>query len=594
MKKKYSYTRRATKAEYPLIKNTAKLLANRFETQTNWIEVVLFNTIVSGENLLDYFKGTESLENKVLSDDLIHSCFIPSLISSLSSLGAKKTKSLFGIDSTEFYENRISGDDESNLDDRHLETKEQQSINLLIRQSLAFQGIFELTPPPIFDKDDESLTDPQNTNMLLNFLAGFKAHLFQYKNYFINDSAQNSIPSFEPYPWFDHAFVTRAKVAEIILAKGLLAEKNSIPSDKRFFQNEIERKRYEEKEQREISIPKISYDASQRYEPYVILMKRAVVESFREKVTEPDQQLRDKLFRVRIFLIEEFERYFSDSSSREPIRGLVEYIKNEFSHSEYQAIKRKNSKYFGLDEKVEYSYIDYLTFGRLLFTALELPLAFENNIFTKFYKAAKPIYEFSTDIDGPHRLNFNFFDSYSLIDSHTKIEYIYTALEPMKARRFAIIERISKDLERHFGFRRGSTAGAETTFLGENDIELGKFSIDFSSYTPANKKIKQLSFNPRQAEVIKVLMDRQDRKATVSQLVKKLYSPAEAKEILNKMAKAKSIKPKVRNKYRYEWRLEKGILKSRHPAWKIGLIKIGKKKGFEKWYYLDFSFEEVR
>lgn len=591
MKKKHLFTRRATKAEYPLIKNTAKLLANRFETQSNWIEVALFNTIVSGENLLDYFKGTKGLENQVLSDDLLHQCFIPSLISALSSLGAKKAKNIFGIDSTKFYEAHVSGDDQNNLDDRHLERIEEQKIDLLIKQSLAFQGVFNSVPPPVIDEDE---LEPQNANKLIGLLAEFKKHLIEYQGYFLNESFLNKIPPFEPYPWFDNAFRTRATVSEIILIKGLLAESGK--DKNRFFKNENERKKYEEKEQEKIRISVPIFKSSPIYEPYVLTKINGIDKELIEKVKEPDLALRRKLFLTRLYLIDELEKYFSDGSSREPFQGLVEYIKKEFSTSEYLAVRGENPEYFGLGEKIKYSYVDNFIFWRLLDTALELPFAIENRIFSKFYKSAMPIYEFSGDVEGPHLLNFSFFDSYSLLNSHSKIENLYVALEALKVRRFALGKRLYNEINNYFHSRNRSAAPAVAMSAGLKETVIGKFSSDFSSYSPVNKSLDEIQFTPTQADTMRALytafLDKPDGKITKSQLIKAIYPTEKANEILDRVSKARETKPKARNEYRYDWRLEKSVFKQiNHPVWELDFIKISTKPGAEKSFYLDFSFE---
>lgn len=591
MKKNHSFTRRATKAEYPLIKNTAKLLANRFETQSNWIEVALFNTIVSGENLLDHFKETKGLGNEVLSDDLLHQCFIPSLISALSSLGAKKAKNLFGIDSTKFYEAHISGDDQNNLDDRHLERIEEQKINLLIKQSLAFQGVFNSVPPPVIDEDE---LEPQNVNKLIGLLSEFKKHLIEYQGYFLNESFLNKIPPFEPYPWFDNAFRTRATVSEIVFIKGLLAESGK--NENRFFKNENERKKYEEKEQEKIRISVPISKGSPAYESYVLTKLNGIGKELIEKVKEPDLALRRKLFRARLFLVDELEKYFSDGSSREPFQGLVEYIKNEFSTSEYLAILGENPEYFGLGEKIKYSYVDSFIFWRLLDTALELPFAIENKIFSKFYKSAMPIYEFSGDVQGPHLLNFSFFDSYSLLNSHSKIENLYVALEALKVRRFALGKRLYNEVNNYFHSKNRSIASGAASSIGFKETVIGKFSSDFSSYSPVNKNLDEIQFTPTQADAMRALyaafLDKPDGKIAKSQLIKAIYPTKKANEILDRILKAQETKPKVRNEYRYDWRLEKSVFKqANHPVWELDFIKISTKQGAEKSFYLDFGFE---
>ncbi len=593
MKKDRSFIRRATLAEYPLIKNTARELARRFETQSNWIEVVLFNTILADEDLLNSFKEDKDTSNKIISDDDLDRLFLPSLISALSCLGAKKTKMLFGVSSTEFYENDVSGDDVAKLDDRHLKKEERKAIFDLILDTFNFVGAFKYIPPPIFKLDDDKKeAELLDANIIVDTLAEFKKHLLKYEDHFLFGDVIHRIPAFDAYPWFDEAFITSAILPEVVLEKGQLAKRGE--NKIRFFRDENERRKAEEGELIRLVFKGKDYKPPKSYSPYVWINagKDLVNQEFINKVKDRDLLLRRKLFNTRLFLIDEFQRFFTGESAIEPYAALIEHIKHEFSASEYMAIAQLNSEYFGFEPGTKYSYPGKALLQILIRTSLTVPFAFENKVAFQFYKAALPIYEFSLDVEGAHLLSFGYFETYSLISSHTKFHGLCDAIKNVKNRRSAIAKRGMVNLDNFFslGTSRKTTARPEMPV----DFFAGEFSDDYSSYKPANKKIKPLTFTPMQAEVFKILMDRQDRKASVSQLIKELYSPSEAKEKLDKMAKAKGTKTKKRNEYKYEWRLEKGILKSNHPAWKIGMIKIGTKKGSEKWYYLDFSFEETK
>ncbi len=90
----------------------------------------------------------------------------------------------------------------------------------------------------------------------------------------------------------------------------------------------------------------------------------------------------------------------------------------------------------------------------------------------------------------------------------------------------------------------------------------------------------------------KAFLDQPDGKITKSQMIKALYPSKKANEILDRVSKSQKTRPKVRNEYRYDWRLEKTIFKkAAHPVWQLGFIKISTKLGAEKSYYLDFGFE---
>jgi hypothetical protein len=229
-------------------------------------------------------------------------------------------------------------------------------------------------------------------------------------------------------------------------------------------------------------------------------------------------------------------------------------------------------------------------------TALELPYAFENRIFSKFYKSAMPIYEFSSDVEGAHMLNFSFFDSYALLGNHAKIENIYLALEALRIRLFALGKRLFNEVNNHFNSKHRAIVSSVVTPTEFKDTNIGEFSHDFSSYQPVNKNIDEIKFTPAQAEVMKILCtafyEKPGGRITKSQLIKELYSSKKASGILDRISKAKKNKPKVRNEYRYDWRLEKSIFKkANHPIWKLGFIKTGIGAGDEKTFFLDFSFE---
>ncbi len=594
MKKNLPGLRRAHKAEYPLIKNTAKELARRFETQSNWIEVVLFNTICSVRDLRDCLKEHKDISNEILSDDDLDRLFYPSLISALSCLGAKKAKMSFGVSSTEFYEDNISGDDVSKLDDRQLNKEEAKTIHNLMQDVLKFAGAFNILPPPIlnFDKDkaDGELLD---ANIILDTLDEFKKHLLKHEDHFLFGGARDSIPAFDTYPWFDYAFMTLAKVPMVVFERGQLSERGK--NEVRFFRDENERRMSEEGDLLSLVFKREEYNPPKNYSPYVWIDvgKDLLNQKFIDSVKDKDILLRKKLFGARLFLLDEFQRFFTEDTVVEPYVAMIEYLKNEFSISEYMAIAGDNSEFFGFKAGTRYTYhVGTSMLQHLLHTSLIIPFAFENKIASQFYKAALPIYEFSQEVEGAHLLSFKYFEAYSLISSHIKFQIICNSLEGFRKRHSAAAKRALVDLDSFFSLKRSLKTKASPEM--PVDSFAGEFSDDYSSYKPANKKIKPLTFTPMQAEVFKILMDRQDRKASVSQLIKELYSPSEAKEKLDKMAKAKGMKTKKRNEYKYEWRLEKGILKSKHPAWKIGMIKIGKKKGSEKWYYLDFSFEKTK
>lgn len=588
MKNNFSHTRRAHLKEYKLIKNTARHLARRFNTTSRWIEVILINTIVNGNVKLQEKASKNEIGESILDDNCLHEDFIPSLIESLSTLGVAHTMTLFEVDTSKYVENDINESTSNQVDDRQFTKAEKLAVEQLIHRTKFFPVMFNSFPPPICYETEPDL---QDTEQLLDVLTQFKCYLEKYKNNFLYEPSTSKIPPFDLYPWFNFHFSTNAQVVKVKLIKGLL----NLPgqSSLKFFKDEEERKDFLVKEQEMVQIPVEEYVERHLYAPRVMTKIGGIDLELVPTVKDADILLRTKLFALRHFLVDELIRYFSDSTSRAPHESLFEYIKNEFSRSEYSAIVGNNKKYFGIPADKRYSHLDNAIFFKLANVAFLIPFVFENRKVFKYHKALMPLYEFSSDVSGPHLLNFTYFDCVSLLEKKSKIDDIFENLDGVRLREFSLGNRCRQEFLNFFE--------SEVPKIVENisaevstKISAGTFNADYSYYTPKNKKNKKLYFTPKQAEVIKILMDRQDRKATVSQLVKELYSSSEAKEILNKMAKAKSAKPKKRNEYKYEWRLEKGILKSNHPVWKIGMIKIGTKKGSEKWYYLDFSFEKIK
>ena len=126
----------------------------------------------------------------------------------------------------------------------------------------------------------------------------------------------------------------------------------------------------------------------------------------------------------------------------------------------------------------------------------------------------------------------------------------------------------------------------------------GIFTEGFREYRPRDKTIEVIRFTARQAEVIKVLYEAHqsaiDGEIKRLTLVDSIYSARKAAEIREKHGQKVIRKDGKESSYKYEWRLEKTVIKESHPAWSLGLVKLGNKIGKDKSYKLDLDFESKK
>lgn len=635
-----------------LLKRTATSLATRFETTSQWLEIFLVNSLQTSDILFKDVKPEYQAETSILDDEDLKIYFLPDIVMPLSILGAEKTMELFEVDTSDYVENDFTSSTRVLPLRRNWTKKEARAVEKVIQGNSSFLSLFKSIPPPLpdsLDIDEESLDE--ETAILIELLKSYQNHLQNQKDDLISYSGEGK-KIFEDYAWFEKAFDTRLDVPVVIYRKGLLVDrsKDYFPIA---FKNENEKTEFSAKPQEKIKLS-LKSSSSNKYRTLVYpqnnesasnladrLTKANPLDS-NERVKSADIALREKIFAARISTLTFLIEYLEGKNLQEPNRRLAEYIKDEFSRSEFSALRGLNPQYFGFPEDTKYSYALSGTLERLLLTCFQVPSIVENRVFKKYYKNTRPIYDYSSDVDGPHLLDFSYYDALDLINED-QLEGIVESADQVSNRLFSqqiyIIELLNKY------FRLKSVALSQSyqekvdeaveKSLGQTDVVIpyvheilnagkktkpktGIFTEDYKEYRPLNNNLPIFHFTDKQAAVIKILHEAFynwiDYRVKRSVLIEKLYGKEKAKEIAqrspstmvrlnkheSKRRRKKNQKPNPTEKivykyeYRYEWRLEKTLIKEDHPAWVYGLVKSGGKIGNEKTYCLSFDFEKKK
>ncbi len=632
--------RRAYEGEKPLLKRTAKALATRYDTDSPWIEKILNNTLFRSKSLLDlttaYGKKLYETDDDVLSDNHLYSQFMPSVLELLAVLGATRTKKLLNLKIEEILQTEytVTGKERIDAYDEPLTKNEMEALKTVSLNRFLIDIFFNIIPPPINrteakdneedESDDEEETHDQDHASLL---ADFKAHLIIQKEEIIKGSGRAYAP-FTPYPWFDKAFATGANVETIVLCKGMLVRQSTTKGTRtdRFIKNEKERAEFSSKDQSAIaiiqdnSIP-LKFESS-------LNLKASIQEKkdLKKYLSDSDSKkqelnIREKLFKLRIEAIDLITEYLAGTLTKEPVDAIAERMSDLFSRDEAQAILGRNPKYFNLPDDTEYKHRDESIFHRILRTATFLP-AIETTYIRKLIRDSKPIFDYSLDIQGAHEFSFSYIELMNLVQ-FAQLEQLIPTLE-LVVQRFSALEKRAyasflKALRLDRSMRLSDPVKSELDIFAKKiadrtdvvipylkDIlepslnkqtkrKVGLFTEGFREYHPVNKKIGVIRFTSQQSKVIEALYEAHELaiKGEVKRLtlVDKIYSVEEANDIRLRHGKHVTKKDGSLSRFKYEWRLEKTILKEDHPAWKLGLVKLGEKIGDDKSYKLDLYFE---
>lgn len=629
--------RRSYKEEKPLIKRTAKALALRYNTESPWIEKILNNTLSRSKSLLElttaYGKKRYESEDEVLSDADLYSQFMPSLLELLAVLGASRTRGLLKLkveDAHQVEYSIITGKDRKQAYDDPLSEDEAEILKTISLNRFLIDIFFNIIPPPINEVEAEEDEDEENHDQdHASLLADFKAHLISQKAEILNGSGKAYSP-FHSYPWFDKAFATGANVEAIILSKGILTPQSSISGTRtdRYIKNETEREEFSLKDQ---SIIVLNQDDSipAKFSSSIIL-KGSIEEkkNLKKYLSDPELKkqeinLRDKLFKLRIEAIDFITEYLAGTLTKEPVEAIAERMSDLFSRDEVQAVLGRNPKYFNLPQGTEYKHRDEFIFHRILRTATFLP-AIETTYLRKLIRDSKPIFDYSLDIEGAHELSFSYIELMHLIQP-AQLEQLIPTLE-FVVQRFSALEKRAyasflKAMRLDRSIKSNDPIKAEVDLFAKKiadrtdvvipylkDIlepslddhpkrKTGLFTEGFREYHPVNKKIGVIRFTSQQSKVMQALYEAHDSAINGEikrlTLVDKIYSAEEATAIRAKHGKQVKKKDGSLSKFKYEWRLEKTLLKENHPAWKLGLVKLGEKIGDDKSYKLDLYFESA-
>lgn len=632
--------RRAYKDEKPLLKRTAKALATRYDTDSPWIEKILNNTLFRSKSLLEltnaYGKKRYESKDEVLSDTDLYSQFMPSVLELLAVLGATRTKRLLNLKVEEVLQTEytVTGEERTDSYDEPLTKNETEALQTISLNRFLIDIFFNIIPPPINsvepkdEEEDDSGDEERNHDQdHSSLLADFKAHLVAQKEEIIKGSGKAYVP-FAPYPWFDKAFDTGVKIERIVLFKGMLVPKSTIKGTRtdRYLKNEKERAEFSLKNQSNIVVNHGDLMPT-KFESSVYL--RGSLEQIRQLknyLTDPEVQkqevsLREKLFRLRIEAVDMITEYLAGTLMKEPVDAIAERMSDLLSRDEAQAILGRNPKYFNLPDGTEYKHRDEFIFHRILRTATFLP-AIETTYIRKLVRDSKPIFDYSLDIQGAHEFSFSYIELMHLIQP-AQLEQLIPTLE-LVVQRFSALEKRAyasflKALRLDRSMRLSDPVQAELDLFAKKiadrtdvvipylkDIlepslndqskrKTGLFTEGFREFHPVNKKIGVIRFTSQQSKVMQALYEAHGSaiKGEIKRLtlVDKIYSAEEANSIRLKHGKHVTKKDGSFSKFKYEWRLEKTILKENHPAWKLGLVKLGDKIGEDKSYKLDLYFE---
>lgn len=632
--------RRAYKDEKPLLKRTAKALATRYDTDSPWIEKILNNTLFRSKSLLElttpYGKKRYEFKDDVLTDTDLYSQFMPSVLELLAVLGATRTKRLLNLKVEEVLQTEytVTGEERSDAYDEPLTKNEAEALQTISLNRFLIDIFFNIIPPPInsVEAKDEELDDSDNEEENhdqdhASLLADFKAHLVAQKEEIIKGSGKAYAP-FAPYPWFDKAFATGVNIERIVLFKGMLVPQSTIKGTRtdRYLKNEKERAEFSLKDQSHIVVSQGDLMPT-KFEPSLFLKGSIEQKKHLKKyLTDPEVQkqeasLREKLFRLRLEAVDTITEYLAGTLMKEPVEAIAERMSDLFSRDEAQAILGRNPKYFNLPDGTEYKHRDEFIFHRILRTATFLP-AIETTYIRKLVRDSKPIFDYSLDIQGAHEFSFSYIELMHLIQP-AQLEQLIPTLE-LVVQRFSALEKRAyasflKALRLDRSMRLSDPVKAELDLFAKKiadrtdvvipylkDIlepslndqskrKTGLFTEGFREYHPVNKKIGVIRFTSQQSKVMQALYEAHDSaiKGEIKRLtlVDKIYSAEEANSIRLKHGKHVTKKDGSFSKFKYEWRLEKTILKENHPAWKLGLVKLGDKIGEDKSYKLDLYFE---
>lgn len=620
--------------EAKLLKRTAYLLASRYDTEMEWIFRLLRGTLFRAESLAEITtnKGIKKYdhEESVLNDADLYSQFMPSIFEFLALLGARRAKSILGVidaepdDKDRKYFKKGSERKASEIDEEPLTAKEAKALQAVTQNRFLIDTLFNVIPPPIIDTelDDEEDQDRDHHSLLTEF----RDHLISQKDEMINGSGKALRP-FEPYPWFDKAFATGVDVETVVLSKGLLAPRSSSGTrTERFIKTEKERLECLANEQLDIvldfkeEVPR-GFRSSITDRSSVINKRKPKALSVDNEVKKAEIRLREKLFALRIELIDFIRHYLEGTTGKEPVEALTERMSDLFSREEAQAIIGKKEKYFGLPAGTNYRHLDALTFQRLLRTATFLPII-ETSHLKRLMKDTKTIFDYSLDIEGPHHLSFSYAELLHLIKP-AEVEQILPTLSIVVQRfgemekraysSFLKVMRIEKSVLLadpvkieidSFAKKIADRTDVVIPYLKEilnPNIEekprnrVGIFTEGFREYHPINKSLGVIRFTALQAKVVEALYEAHEsviggeiKRLT---LVDKIYPVDEAAAIRARHGKKVTRADGTQSPYKYEWRLEKTIIKDTHPAWRLGLVKLGNKIGDDKSYRLDLEFE---
>jgi hypothetical protein len=628
-------TRRANEDEKPIIHRTAQSLASRFNTTARWIEEILTATIrLHDKDLalteLERYKKQDS----IISDNDLISFFSPSVFEMLSILGWKKTFSIFKINPDQYEEVNLRVSSDKNYFVRALTNDEELNLALIRKREQLFSVFFSEVPPPILLGEEASIED----ETISDILRLFREHLLSQEESYIGGSIDEREP-FEHYPWFEIVFKTGVRVPRIIFEKGLLKIKSMVrPTE--YFKNEEERKSFEENETQPIivSLPKIV--RSGKYQSQI----RMIVSSEQDKaksikssaiefdklvtsqvVVDEEKILRRKLFKLRIQTIDYILNYLDGLPSREPVDALSEYIQDNFSKADFQALMGQNPKHFNLPEHFEYTFADQLLPYSLIRAAIILPKINDSRAFHKLYQDMSDIFDYSKDVEGSHLLNFTYCDMLDQF-SPSKVEQICGRIEDIFEQLSAVEKRQSEIFSRAFMLRTASSTGLlekskldtiSTQLADRIDVvipylkeilqpdikekpknRVGIFTEGFREYHPRDKSLGIIRFTDLQAKVIQALYEAHESAINGElkrlTLVERIYPAREAAEIRAKHGQKVIKKDGSESSYKYEWRLEKTIIKENHPAWRLGLVRLGRKIGSDKSYRLDLEFESKK
>lgn len=614
--------RRAYHEEKQLLKRTARSLALRFDTPSQWIEEILASTLYWQQSLLDRDKSYLN-KNSILSDSDLISRFQPNLLEPLSIFGAHLTKSIFAVETPDAEENDINESTRNKLADRIL-SKSELERHAEIRENISlYRIIFETLPPPLPEGDE----DISLTSLLRQFLG----HLKSQKDAMVLYGGKSE-KAFEPFPWFDVAFHTGMPVSRVTYQKGLIGVFPKIGAAKKIFKDKSEKKEFESIEQEKVLIapivePSFKFISSvsgtgknHGYQDRKSFFLGKPIEEMRDQ----EVSLRKGLFELRIKTVEFIIHFLEGVLSKEPVEELADYIRDNFSRVQFLAVTGDNPEYFFLSKEQirQYRHLDRFLFHRLLRVATFLPMINDSRQISQFYKEIGPLFAYSDDVKGPHILNFSYYEAIDLVKK-TRADSIATAFQSVMTVFHSMEIRASQLLRKSFRVDEVSPIDPQTQKsinsiaekIGDRtDIiipylkeiltpridsslpkKYGIFTENYREFHPANRSIEIIKFTKKQAKVIEVLSraleETPDGLVRRLSLVDKIYEDKEAKLIRSKDGKRVKKVDGTESSYPYEWRLEKTVLKESHPAWKLGLVGMGDKIGNDKTYRLNLAFD---